>query len=252
MPGLIKAGLPCKNCGSSDAVAEYLEAFYCFSCQHRTRKTENPRKLWMSVPVVVQLDSHEMALPPNISYNLPKEFKAWLYQYHFCDTLIEKYKICYADPTFMEFAGTLRDCGRRCILPYYQDGELKFYDARSLDKISTVKYLSCGSKEMMFKSESVKENNEVLCIVEDSLSAMRVGETVPTVALRGTRASDKVLAQIMSLSNNFIVWLDSDEPGQRAAQKLSNKLAWAGKTVSIKTDKDPKCYSNDQIIKILD
>ena len=58
MSELIRSNLPCDKCGSSDAVAEYTDGFYCFSCNTHTPKGEHEE--------VTEQEKQMIAPPPTI------------------------------------------------------------------------------------------------------------------------------------------------------------------------------------------
>ena len=102
-----------------------------------------------------------------------------------------------------------------------------------------------GGKEKLFLSHQKKV--DTIVVVEDMISAMRVGEVMPAAALRGTHANSSKLAQLCATANDFVLWLDGDTPGRKAAKALEIKLQWLGDVKVIHTEKDPKCYSNEEI-----
>ena len=50
----------------------------------------------------------------------------------------------------------------------------------------------------------------------------------------------------------FYMWLDADVAGRKAAKKLGNRLELYGEVCYISTKQDPKCYSDEQIKKIIE
>lgn len=91
-----------------------------------------------------------------------------------------------------------------------------------------------------------------LVITEDILSAVRVGRLVRRcVALMGTSANEHQLASTEGC-RTIAVWLDPDRAGKTAAHKLLRRLALQGyKTIAIRTEQDPKRYSNREIRSLL-
>lgn len=98
-----------------------------------------------------------------------------------------------------------------------------------------------------------------LVVVEDALSAIRVGKFVPAVALLGTTVRDKehtVLshARVSEGRTNprVAVWLDGDKAGRKGRENVARKLSLVGAEVSrINTDKDPKRYTDREIRRLL-
>jgi DNA primase len=73
------------------------------------------------------------------------------------------------------------------------------------------------------------------------------------MALLGTSASAEQLASTLGAGNlRIVVWLDPDRPGRVAAHKVERTLALYGhETKRIRTEQDPKYYSNREIRRLL-
>jgi DNA primase len=229
-------------------LADFFHNRYCFSCGRSDLKKKR-FKDWLKTSNT-RLDAPtEVTLPDDYTAALPADAQAWLYKNHFTPELIEKYRIGFSETTPMWSHRTQKwyDSGPRVILPYYIDDTLQYFEARSLDPTNNLKYVTAGSKKELFRSGTQAAKVQYLVIVEDMLSAMRVGEHAATVALRGTKCPDKCLVDLYRTTNRYILWLDSDEPGQKAARKLGERLTWAGKVRYIKSELDPKCYSAQEI-----
>ena len=157
--------------------------------------------------------------------------------YHFTDKLMEENSIMWS-PLW-----------ERVIIPSFVGGQIIGFDARSLKPHQT-KYLSFGTKKKVI---SMGEKFQTpIVIVEDMLSAMRVGQQFRTVCARGTHVTIESLSEVISKLDTkanfqFIIWFDGDTPGIVASDKLLPRLNWFGRTVSLSTPKDPKCYSDKEI-----
>ncbi|RZI38064.1 hypothetical protein EGT07_36105, partial [Herbaspirillum sp. HC18] len=83
-------------------------------------------------------------------------------------------------------------------------------------------------------------------------SAVRVGRIAKRcVALLGTSANEHQLAEVRGCKS-IALWLDPDRPGRVAARKLERTLALQGfQTKRIRTERDPKFYSNAEIRRLL-
>lgn len=104
-------------------------------------------------------------------------------------------------------------------------------------------------------------------ITEDALSAIRVGRHTRTAALLGTAVDAHRLSAIVPAlasstavewyrSENRVlrigVWLDPDKAGRKASHRLLASLKLQGYEVAdIRTEKDPKFYSDRDIRSIL-
>ncbi len=255
MSDLIDRGLPCPHCHSSDARAEYEDNFYCFSCHAVDVKKKSSN--YVTKESLKELTRpQEIELPKDATPRLPDAARAWLYSHHFTDAMIHDAKICYSEHCIVwsQRKGEMVDTGARIILPYYRnhlasERKLIFFEARTLDKKNKLKYATAGGKKDCYFSNPYHWSP--LVIVEDILSAIRVGHSIRCVSIRGTSINTQRLLDVVNGTSEFILWLDSDKPGQDAARKWKNKLSWAGSVRNIVTEKDPKCYSDKEIQEIL-
>lgn len=93
---------------------------------------------------------------------------------------------------------------------------------------------------------------DAVTLTEDTLSAYKVGRVAEGWSLLGTRASARLLTELLARRPPVNVWLDPDGPGQRAAQKLIRQLRGLGlETRNIVSAKDPKLLTYEQIKEIL-
>ena len=95
---------------------------------------------------------------------------------------------------------------------------------------------------------------DTLCIVEDSLSAIKCNRYVPTIALNGTSLDDKCILALVKTYRNFYVFLDNDNPQVKKSQrKLKKKLELVckGKVTVVYKDKDPKELTNKELKETL-
>ena len=101
---------------------------------------------------------------------------------------------------------------------------------------------------------SVKLPLDSLCIVEDSLSAIKCNRFIPTIALNGTNLDDKCVLKLVRLYDNFIIFLDNDNSQVKKSQrKLKRKLELLcrGQVTIVYSDKDPKELSIRELKRIL-
>jgi hypothetical protein len=91
-----------------------------------------------------------------------------------------------------------------------------------------------------------------LVLVEDIISAIKISELSPCVSLMGTRLEEKMLT-LAKLYGTIYVWLDMDNHEVRKqAIRIKRQLETVGcKVKLLKTDKDPKEYSIEEIKEIL-
>ena len=119
------------------------------------------------------------------------------------------------------------------------------------------KYIASGSgvfksRDELMLPDPVREYD--LVVVEDVLSAIRVGRTCPTRSILGTTIRDREAELTDGLPSNarIAVWLDGDKAGRKGREQVVRKLSLLGMRVTrINTPKDPKKYSNREIRRLL-
>lgn len=139
--------------------------------------------------------------------------------------------------------------GRVCI-PISFDGEYRGYVARLINGDGP-KYLARRNDLAHFIYAKHAEPTKRVILVEDILSCIKLYYSgYNAVALQGTSIDDTLLNYITKHYNDFIIWLDNDNPQVKMNQvKLQKKLSLFGTTRIIKSEVDPKEYSKEEIDK---
>jgi hypothetical protein len=89
-----------------------------------------------------------------------------------------------------------------------------------------------------------------LVIVEDPVSALRIGATSDSMPLLGSFLHQKRLNALSGLYEGFVVWLDADK--YKEARAIEQRIKYMGRSArTIYTPDDPKCYNDEQIKEIL-
>ena len=148
----------------------------------------------------------------------------------------------------------------RVILPVYQDKELIAFIARAVDG-EKPKYIARhkdGFHNAVFRSDdSTKLVHpdgplDVLVIVEDYLSAVRVGRITRSVSLLGTANKADALLPELGSDTKAVVWLDPDKAGRNGRNKIARSLSLFGvEPLLLNTKRDPKFYSNREIRELI-
>lgn len=182
----------------------------------------------------------QIKLPHDFTNNIVKEGLIWLQKYDITNQDIITYNIGYSKRF------------NRVILPVYnEEGDLIYWQGRNLGKISkeNPKYINLrnkGAKNVYFKSQ---QGCVEVCIVEDILSAIKVGKVTDSIALLGSYFPADFI-KVCDNYNQVSIWLDNDK--YFTAIDQSKRLALFNKKVRvIKTDLDPKEYSENDISHIL-
>lgn len=168
----------------------------------------------------------------------PGKAQAWIKQYN-----LPKDEIQY------RFAYSVRQ--RRVILNIFWDGENIGYQTRKIyDDDPGPKYITYA-KSPPGNIVLAEGGGSEICLVEDIISSIKVGQVMDSVALLSTNINSKLLEAITDW-DKFYIWLDMDNPQViRQGLKLLKILGNMGETKLIKTPKDPKYYTTDEIKSIL-
>lgn len=145
----------------------------------------------------------------------------------------------------------------RVVLPLLKDGDVVFWQARSLKADQLPKYMApdVDKTRVLPKYGSAGR----ITLTEDILSAYKVGSVGEGWCLMGTSLSPFVLAQLMHRRCPVNVWLDNDLPpkhrvnrGQIAALKVVKQLRAMGLEVrNIVAPRDPKLMSRAEIEELI-
>lgn len=231
--------LTCPKCHHNGCYSEdKLEEFgytKCFSCGHvEWHTTKRINKIpWVKHSVFSWPDNYA-----NLHKNTPES--DWVYQY----ISPEKAKQYYIGS----------NCGRVFIPVLNKKGDLIYYQSRKVTESRLPKYISPrGAMVPIWVSDFKKQ--KVRVVTEDIMSAIKVSEVLPTASLMGTanvpRFGSENYKALMESADRFIVWLDGDDAGQKAAEKLLTILSKYAIVKNIVTKKDPKCLSAEEIKKCI-
>ena len=239
---------------------------YCFRCKQTKFEAAGVFSLaelkQRSSDLLAVVNSKEISLPLDLTAEMPGYAAAWLLRAGIPLAIADKYGIKYSPKI------------DRVVLPVYRNGALAAYTMRSTKE--KPKYIERQVDEaVVFVSEPTtilepEQSSDYgldLVVTEDVLSSIRVGRIVPSRALLGTSVG---IPKIDSLVRGVVrqgavaeqvdqdhglrigIWLDSDKAGRAAARRLESRLELLGHSVlRIRTDKDPKRYSNREIRSIL-
>lgn len=178
-------------------------------------------------------------LPSDFTKDIPKEGRVWLYKAAVYGPLLDKYNIGWSPRM------------ARVILPIYdRAGKLLGTQARAVMPGQKPKYLTSMPAPAVFYTHCT----ETVVLVEDILSAIRVGVHASCIALLGTCTPVHIVLPRLQENGHTSVlcWFDPDRAGDKAWDTMSKQLQLAGYAVRrVRADKDPKLYSRREIGEIL-
>lgn len=249
---ILNTKLKCPQCPSSDAYTEYDNGFYCFSCKYTRNKEVSELYLTKGPQHRVALKTIT-TLPLNfISTDLPLEVVQWYFKCGLTLEAITRHGLG-ASKGVLQVTKSFNIPGTYAILPVCHLGHMSGYQARGFSG-SRSKYVNIGSLNHLLYFDKNLYGPTV--VVEDIMSALRISDIgYNVICVMGTHLSNEKLVEALFLGKicaEIIIWLDSDVPGQKAAQILREKFKWITKCKIIQSTKDPKLYSNDEIRRLID
>lgn len=213
---------------SGDNLGVYSDGHsYCYSCGWGSAGSTANKLRTMAHRAAKEIP----ALPEDITNKLGREAYDWLLQYF--------------EPK--DFPRCLYSSSERKLYFMYENGAYQYrYFGDNKDHPKWVGY---GINENLIHITGVGSTSLVL--VEDIISASKVGHIIPTLCLFGSNISLKRLATLKLLGyNEVIIWLDWDkkEYAIKAAQ-LAQSIGLTARVIHTKLD--PKEYTYLEIERIL-
>ncbi len=181
-------------------------------------------------------ENKPLLLPSDFSTDIPAKGLVWLTQYGITTEEIKEFRFGFSKQM------------NRLILPVYDGDTLVYWQGRNLGVVDkdNPKYINVrtGGRDVYFNHTIV--NSSSIVIVEDILSAIRVGKSLPAVALLGSYIPDSI-RELLKPYSKVLIWLDPDKIS--TAYKYATKLApVTGKQFRVVLgSKDPKEYSDGEI-----
>ena len=182
-----------------------------------------------------------VCLPRDVDFSLPQ--KAWdhLSKYSLTNLDALKHRIMWSEEW------------QRVIFPYFAHDQLIGWQGRYLGKENKAKWYSQGIlRDLMHICGYAPPagNPRPIVLTEDVISAIRVGHVTQASPLFGSHISTKAAMRYHKFFDNIVIWLDKDK--QMDSIKFTARLNNLGITTrNIITDKDPKEYTDTEIVDIL-
>lgn len=221
---------------------------YCFKCGETHFEPHKDRNLAQLQEAraarELQATGSEIRLPRDFTLDIPADATPWLTLGGVGPDLARGYGIGYS-PSL-----------DRVVIPVYWDGKLTTVQCRAIRPWQKPKYINPKgvARTAVLKSRaefmlpSADPRPDTCVVVEDGLSAIRVGRLQPAYAALGTSLSADAILDIITKYKTVILWLDGDAAGQEAKKAIRLQLIRYGLTVeTVVTDKDPKRLTNEEI-----
>ncbi len=122
----------------------------------------------------------------------------------------------------------------------------RFWQARAVQPGRQPKYLSPGYKPANLLASW--GSAPVPTLVEDMLSAIKIGKVAEGWAILGTHVSPHMIATILARGRKCNLWMDPDRGGEAAVARYIRPLRARGVDVRIiRSERDPKLHNLDYI-----
>lgn len=199
---MIRAHIPCPDCGSSDGRTEYTDHYYCFVCEKYT-----PKKVGAMGRKLAMLSADDI------------EYKAIKARGLTQDTCR---KYCYGI-TKDEFENTVQ------VARYFDDDGIELFQ-KTRDKAKN--FTTRGKKKYRFFGQNLFKGGRKLVITEGEIDCLTVsqvqGNKYATVSIPfGTGSAQETFKEQYDYLMNFdevIVMFDMDAKGKEAVQKVAGIL----------------------------
>jgi len=190
----------------------------------------------------------KIELPKDISYDpedFSREARMWLYKGGLTPSVWKQYSIGYSKML------------ERVILPVFNaTGDLIWFQCRAVLAGQKPKYIqpSGDRSNILFVANKTQSTSRVV-VVEDIMSAIRVGlatfdSNTQVASLLGTKVTSGQ-AEYLGQFAICTTWLDGDKAGKRGSYDIRKTIGLLTCCDNIRTEEDPKAYSNKQIQDIL-
>lgn len=227
---------PCPHCGSRDNLGIYTDHEYCFGCGH-------VRLYQYSYPISKPTETTKtISFPHDVTNMMPIEAAMWLKKYGITPLEVKANMILYSPSKEM------------LIFPLFEDRKFIAYTGRYFGKdTSHPKWKHIGPIDKVTKLFNQEESKQTgVIFVEDIVSAIKVGRQYGCVPLfRAHINVNKILSLKEKGITKFLIWLDRD----KAKESFVMSEHFRKHCLDVKTlltEQDPKCYTDEQIEKIVE
>jgi hypothetical protein len=176
----------------------------------------------------------------NITYALPPAALAWLRKYNITEEEVRQHGFFY-------------DNDKDYLVMPVNDGDRTVFTASRYfgSNEDHPKYVSKGYKHGFFKLVVPPQHSNVFVLVEDYLSAIKVGRYANAVPLMGSFAPRELLLSLLASRPVLRFWLDRDK-SISSMHQAARARQWHPNCGTIVTALDPKDYTDEQIREYID
>lgn len=222
---------PCPKCGSRDNLGVWNDGHkYCFGCGHHVPP---PGRIF--VPEIPHAPSARVELPEDVSMLFPQHVDDWITRYITIREAMEN--------NFL-WSGS----NQLLIMPVVgEDKDILMWQGRSFDP-TRPKYVTKGSSKDVLDLHCKNVASEMVVLVEDKLSAIKVGRHFNTICLYGSVIHEDIIPRIYKRFKVLTIWLDWDKMKEAYEYQMDFSPFFDEINV-INSRQDPKAYDNHEILK---
>ena len=235
---------PCPSCRkkgwdrSGDNLGVWTDHKYCFSCNFY--EGTSPIKAFQQSREFHTVELKATTLPEDTTHILRQDALAWIKTYGITSEEMFEHDISWSERKelliFPLYGGDMKD------LVAWQG---RYFGANP----RYPKYVTYGVRQNLFHYIG-RDNEHTVVLVEDLISAIKVGRVQLAMPLFSSDANKYQLHLIAQRLDHAIIWLDPNK--RNHAIRLGQRAESFFKTVRVMfTEDDPKCYSTEVIQELL-
>ncbi len=229
----------CEKCNFSDCVQQFSDGRYCYACNTQ-----------LEGKVLIQEQIKQLVLPEQDDTST-YSMRVYLRNLGFKTNKNNDgdFRYCFWSKQY-----------NRVVFPIYEIGTEGEHDTfiivaawmRSITSEHKPKWLFAGDRSKVFYyRNNVNYITKKLVITEDVISAIRVSSLCDSIALGGINSNNDSLTSYFKHYEQLLVWLDGDKAGRNGAEDFRKQYKLKNNIKIIRTKRDPKEYSYEEIEEIL-
>jgi len=221
----------CPACGGGDPLARYTDGHgYCFNCGY-FESGDRTGFLHLFSPDV-EIVEKPLGYPADAQNEIPVKPLTWIKQYGILNAEIVEHRLQWSPEREL------------LLFPYYGEGDnLVAWQGRSF-KAGTKKWHTKGAVKDLLH---IIGRSSTIVLVEDVVSAIKVGRVAASMPLFGTSIPLETLQRLSTRFHELVIWLDMDAKHKAAQAVLRASQLPFSRVSYVATILDPKACSEEEI-----
>lgn len=228
----------CPQCGSRDNLSVWSDGHkWCFGCGYFVAPDGK------ALDVKVRLNQLKgkagskplRPLPSDCSYSFPEEAIKWLEEAEITPAVAVKHGLTWSQEE------------NGIIIPVKDDEhQLVMYQIRRFN--TKPKYETRGRLDNHVPVLKCGQENGIIVVVEDYLSAIRVSYFTDACPLFGSHLSKELAYRLSKMYDRLLIWLDPDKHKEAISFYSKYKYLFT-ETATILSEKDPKLLRDEKLME---